>query len=363
MADSTYLTAKRTVDARALNRRVFDRFVSELTDFSEAEERSERGEGGRKRAVRILEVGAGTGTMVARLAEWNALPAHTVYRAVDRERTHVECARERVPEWLEAAGYDVEIDEQGDDGNAPGEDDRTGNALADRLWSLHASNGETRLTVSFEVGDAFDVEDEVDTIIACAFLDLVDLPDAVRKLFDLLVEGGLLYAPITFDGVTGFVPTHPLDNRIERYYHRHMELRDQPGGPRAGRRLVESVPEAGGELLAAGGSDWLVRPVDGTYPHDERLVLSHLLSTITGAVSTMVAGEFEPISDELDPADSNADETTAEPLDVADSVFDVDPFDQEALDGWRSLRREQLEAGQLTFLAHNLDVLAASRTK
>lgn len=179
--------------------------------------------------------------------------------------------------------------------------------------------------------------------MACAFFDLVDLPAGAVALFELLREGGLLYAPITFDGVTGFVPAHPLDEQIEHCYHRHMELRDQPGDPNAGRTLLESISEAGGELLATGGADWLVRPTDGVYPHDERLVLDSLLSTITESVAAVTSGEPGP--------EFSANHAGSEALDTGE------------LEQWASLRREQLDSGQLLFLAHNLDVLAVSPTK
>jgi hypothetical protein len=50
---SGYLLAKRTVDDRALHRGVFDRLRSELPP-----------------RPRILEIGAGAGTMVARALDW-----------------------------------------------------------------------------------------------------------------------------------------------------------------------------------------------------------------------------------------------------------------------------------------------------
>ncbi len=286
MTATEYLTAKRTVDDRALDRTVLERFATGLND---------------RQNPRVLEVGAGTGTMVVRLAEHGLLPDGTTYRAVDRERAHIEAARTHVPEWLSDAGYDVRLD---------GEE-------------LVAERDGRVIRVRFEVTDAFDLDCTVDAVVACAFLDLVALPKGVERLAGYLNDG-LLYAPITFDGLTGFVPHHPDDEAITRAYHRHMETREQPGRPDAGRAVLEAVPTAGGELVAVGGSDWVIRPVDGTYPADEELVLDHLLSTVVGAVS-----ELE---------ESNR---------ATERILE-----------WERHRRIQLRDTELTFLAHNLDTLA-----
>lgn len=281
------MTAKRTVDDRALDLSVLKAFSDALDDVP---------------SPHVLEVGAGTGTMVARLADRELLPDGTTYLAVDREPDHVEAAREQVPDWFAESGYTVETG---------------GDALV-------ASKNGRILRVEFLVADAFDLDVRTDAIIASAFLDLVALPDGIEQLADYFDDSGLLYAPITFDGLTGFVPRHPADDAVTHAYHRHMELRDQPGGPDAGRRVLEAVPGLGGQVVAAGGSDWLIRPRDGTYPADEQVVLDHLLSTIVGAVS------------ELD-----------------DSGLSM-----QTLAEWGRCRRTQLDRGELTFLAHNLDVLA-----
>src|SRR6056297_2699162 len=99
---SEFLTAKRTVEDRALNRRVWERFVTGLAD--RASDGSD--------PVRIVEIGAGTGSMIVRLADWEALPPTVSYRAVDLDADTVDSARKQLPEWLRDAGYTV--DEQPD---------------------------------------------------------------------------------------------------------------------------------------------------------------------------------------------------------------------------------------------------------
>lgn len=290
-----YLTAKRTVDDRALNRRVLSSFSEALADPTDE--------------TRVLEVGAGTGTMLARLAEWELLPGRASYRLVDREPAHVDAARENVPEWLAALGYRVTWDD--------------GTMVAER--------DDQRLRVRFAVADALKLEEDADTdtvtdtdldaVVAGAFLDLVPLPEGLWRLAEHL-DGGVLYAPVTFDGLTAMLPADDADGDIFDAYHRHMAVRTQPGRPDAGRAALSAVPEAGGRVLDVGGSDWVIRPVDGRYPADEALVLEHLLSTVVDAVSSLDG---------------------AVPADV--------------LERWEKRRRRQLSAGELTFLAHNLDVL------
>ena len=292
-----FLTAKRTVEDRALNRRVWERFVTGLAD---------RASDGND-PVRIVEIGAGTGSMIARLADWEVLPQTVSYRAVDLDADTLEIARMRLPERLRTAGYTV------DDG-------------ADQLVARQQGDGvDRRIEITLEVGDGFAIDDEADAVISAAVLDLVDLQLAVEDLKDLLVDGGLLYAPVTFNGHTSFIPSDPLDERIERLYHRHMdEVREQPGSSRAGQRLLKILPAAGYTVLEAGGADWIVRPVDGVYPDSESTVLDHLLSTIDDALS------------DYPPEVIEADTRTA----------------------WVERRRDQLARGELTLVAHHLDVLA-----
>ncbi len=63
---SRYLTAKRTVDDRALNRQVWHTLRENLP---------------RRNRLRVLEIGGGIGTMVERIADWGLTESATEYTA------------------------------------------------------------------------------------------------------------------------------------------------------------------------------------------------------------------------------------------------------------------------------------------
>lgn len=284
-----YLDAKRTVDDRALHRPTLDRLEREL----DAE------------PLRVLEVGAGTGTMLRRLLAWDRLPDRVVYTGVDLRRDNVETARESTASWAADRGYAVE-----------------------RERPLRLVRGDERVTANFTVADAFGFaareagEREWDLLIGAAFLDLVEVEAAFEGLCGLLADGGLGYFPITFDGETAFEPTPDpeFERRLIDAYHGVMDDPARPGGSRTGRNLFAAVAETGGDVLSAGGSDWVVHPRDGGYPGDEAYFLHHVVDTVETAV-----GE--------------------------------ERVDQTRLAEWADRRHAAVEAGELAHIAHQLDLL------
>ncbi|GAB7018197.1 class I SAM-dependent methyltransferase [Halostagnicola bangensis] len=308
----TYLEHKRTVDDRALNGRVWSAFVDGLAELAAFEDSNGRP----NEPVRVLEIGGGVGTMIARLAERDALVPSVSYRLVDLDERNVEYARQHLPEWLEEAGYEVERSRSSVLARS------TGERSADRTVEVHLEAGD-----AFEAPDRDGERSEADAVIASAVLDTVDLEYALGRIPDLLRTGGLLYAPITYDGTTTFSPPDPLDERLTELYNRHMdEIRDRPGSSRAGRELFAALDRPGSEfdLLEVGGSDWIVRPRDGTYPADEKAFLRQLLETIDGALAAYP-------------------ETALAPTDRQ---------------RWVDTRLSQLERGELSLIARHLDVLA-----
>jgi hypothetical protein len=291
----SYLRAKRTVDDRALRRDQVDRLREWLAT------RAAPGGG----PLRILEVGAGIGTMIERVLEWDVLPEADVrYTAVDLEPANVRTLRSALPAWASERGYSVET--------------------GDRLT---ISDGDRRLVVRPVAADASAVVAEAtaewDLLVGAALLDVIGL-DALPTLLSALAPGGRWYFPITFDGGTRFTPTHPADRAVERYYHAHMDAK--PGGDsRAGTHALDRLQDrADATVLAVGGADWVVRPVDGEYPADEAAFLDHILGTVETAVGEVDRGEDLP------------DDTLAD---------------------WVATRADHLANRELTYTTHQLDLV------
>ena len=166
-------------------------------------------------------------------------------------------------------------------------------------------------------------EEPADLLIASAFLDLVDVPAVLPDLLRLLVPGGAWWFPVTFDGESIFQPDTPGDDAVLGAYHRTMDERVRygraAGESRSGRHLFGHLRGVGAPPVSAGSSDWVVHAgPDGTYPGDEAWFVEHILSTIEHAF-----------------ADG------AEPPGLA---------------GWLAVRRRQLAAGELVYIAHQLDL-------
>jgi hypothetical protein len=169
-----------------------------------------------------------------------------------------------------------------------------------------------------------------DVLIANAVLDLVDVPAILPGLLRLLVPGGVYWFTINYDGESIFAPGHPHDDQVMRAYHRDMDERVRYGRPagesRTGRHLFHHLRAAGAPALAAGSSDWVVSAgPDGNYRGDEASFLRSILSTIQDALRSRPAW--------VDPAD------------LAD---------------WLAVRDRQLAAGELVYIAHQLDFAGRS---
>ncbi len=194
-----YLAAKTTVDDRALNRQV----LAELRRLMPAD------------APRVLEVGAGLGTMVARLMDWGALTAGE-YILLDADRQLLDRSRQWLRDWAASRGLSSDLLPDGL---------RVGDL---RVRFIHAELGSY-----LEEGQP---AAPADVLIANAVLDLVDVPAVLPGLLRLLVPAGVYWFTINYDGETVFAPSHPLDDQIILAYHRDMDERVRYGRPgKAGR--------------------------------------------------------------------------------------------------------------------------------
>jgi hypothetical protein len=281
-----YLLSKQSVDDRALNKDVLSALRENLP-------------GG---PIRMIEVGAGIGTMLRRLVRWDVI-RHCEYVLVDEMAENVEFASAWIPQWAAKAGLGVE---------------GSGNRI--RLFDeAHEIN------IQLERADVFEFiqknQTPADLLIAHAFLDLLPMPESLPKL--LALTKNLAWLTINFDGVTTFEPTidPALDAKIERLYHETMDTRTTGGDSKSGRHLFGHVRSAGAEVVAAGSSDWVVYGKDGRYPEDEAYFLHFILHF------------FE------------------------ESLKEHAGMDAAGFADWLSKRRSQIERGDLVYIAHQMDFL------
>jgi SAM-dependent methyltransferase len=291
-----YLAAKKSVDDRALNRQVWQVLGQALAARPP------------EIPLTVLEVGCGIGTMAERLLDWGKL-SQVRYTGIDLSSECLDEARRRLRLYAVRRGLAVNQDGGG----------------------LRIRGQQLDLTLDFEAGDFFtlagrgDWRSSFDLVLAHAFLDLVDLDEAVPQLLALLKPGGWFSFTLNFDGATVFQPViePELDRRIIQLYHRTMAREGPTGGSSegstTGRRLFGVLLAAGAEVLAAGGADWVVFPQGGGYPEDEAYFLHFLIHTISQALA---GGPH---------------------------------LDQRTLEAWVEKRHTQVDSGELLYIAHNLD--------
>lgn len=294
-----YLASKKSVDDRALNAHVsqsFRRAVLSLTVPS---------------PLRLLEVGAGIGTMIERLLEWDFL-SDAVITAVDEQTQLLDEARRRLKRYGEDHGYSVV--ESG--------------ATSLELRQHHLVRIEFVASEAMAFARTQDDRPTWDVLLAHAFLDLVDLDTALGALTKLLHDSALLYLTVNFDGSTLLLPQADpeVDAAIESLYHKTMDERRRDGLPsgdsRTGRRLFQALPAAGARILDAGPSDWVVFPGEAGYQADERYFLEWILDSHQEALR---------------------DRRELDPIRFAE---------------WIAERRRQLARGELIYVTHQLDFLA-----
>ena len=236
-----YLAAKKSVDDRALNRHVWDMMVRALPMATAAT------------PLRVLEVGAGIGTMIERLWQ-SGLLVHADYTAIDAEPANLRAAQERLSTLRPVLNLKLEA--------------------VDLFDFVERERGRQRWNL----------------LIAHAFLDLMNVPATLPVLFSLLPPGGLFYFTINFDGATILQPAiePPFDDLIEALYHQTMDERVNAGRPsgdsRSGRHLFHQLHQAGAQVLAAGSSDWVVWAGPDGYPANEAYFLHFIVHTIHQAL-------------------------------------------------------------------------------
>ncbi len=181
-----------------------------------------------------------------------------------------------------------------------------GDWLGRRVFAFvpHASQFRTTPEVA---GSALDDTDADGTDLVCELSGQLSTLDALGGAAG---GDGLVYAPLTFDGETVFLPEHPADEQVVEAFHAAIDA--APGrDSRAGRRLLDRLRERGARVEAVAASDWIVRP-----SADERYFLACILGFAADAIGSSKRGEE-----------------------------------------WLETRRRQLREGELTYVAHGYDLL------
>ncbi|MBI1293665.1 methyltransferase domain-containing protein [bacterium] len=296
-----YLAAKKPIDDRSLNQHVWRTLTDEIT--------ARRKRDGR---LRVLEIGAGSGTMIERMLAVGLLTS-VDYTAVDLWPEGVDAIPARLAAWANTQGWTIT---QGGGEIVLTSPDGTGDV------HVRTVNSDA---LSFAANAAN--HGKYDLLVAHAVLDLFDIREATPSLLRTLHDDGLCYFSVNFDGITAFLPSvnRSLDDQIEQLYHRSMDERitdgKRSGDHRAGRHLLALLQQIGVDVLAAGSSDWVVHSRGGQYPGDEAYFLRHILhfveSTLTGHPELDAASFYQ----------------------------------------WLQTRHAQIDRGELIYIAHQIDVL------
>ena len=297
-----YLKTKQSIDDRSLNRNVWESLASAIA--SEPVDRP----------LRVFEVGAGIGTMLARMLDWE-LFRFAEYTGIDNQVENIEYAGVYLREWATSNKYQVEESQNG----------------------LLLMREDSKIQVNLRCADLFDYlsnhqSQDFDLLVAHAFLDLVPLPETISRLFRWGSKNFFYYFSINYDGLTVLEPVieAEFDQLVLSLYHGTMRERfldgRRYGDHQAGRHLLEYIPQQGGSIHSAGSSDWIVYPGPGGYTPDEAYFLHFIIHTI-----------YQALRDH--------------------PVLDTYRFTQ-----WIETRHQQIEHAELVYIAHQMDYFGRSRT-
>ena len=290
-----YLRAKKSIDDRSINYRVWKCMEETLSSKFINE------------PPNILEVGAGIGTMLERIIEWNLID-HANYLGIDSDVDNISFASGYLNQISRDLSYQQSIE--------------NGKILLHKpsqIFEIDFKLGEIMEFASYSSN-----KNRCDLLIANAILDLLNLERALPLLFSLIKPKCYFYFSINFDGLSILEPIidDELDKKILDLYHLSMDNRiidtEFSAGSRTGRKLFNALTAAGGGIIETGSSDWVVYPKEGVYPRDEAYFLHHILhffeSTLTG----------HP---------------------------DLNP---NQFKSWIATRRKQVDEGKLIYIAHQL---------
>jgi hypothetical protein len=296
-----YLEAKKSVDDRSLNRNVWEALASSRSANSA------------EQPIKVFEIGAGIGTMLARMIEWDLLQFGE-YTGIDYQAENIQHAQIYLQKWAEQRAFEVRKSQEG-------------LLILGKGTEVHVKLVPADLFEYIESHQAADW----DLLVAHAFLDLVSLPDTIKQIFNWGQKNFLYYFTINYDGLTILEPVidSNFDQLVFSLYDRTMNERFKNGvrfgDHQTGRHLIDYIPQAGGSILSAGSSDWIVYPRSEGYPKDEAYFLHFIIHTMYEALRNH-------------------------------PHLDSQQFAQ-----WIDLRHAQIERAELVYIAHQIDFLGTAK--
>lgn len=295
-----YLSAKKSIDDRSLNFAVAETMKKQMMQINEGR-------------IHVTEFGAGIGTMIERFIEWDFLKVCN-YTCIEKNPSFIEAALHRLQKYATDNTMNYKLYETNDSS-----------------IRMSLENASAEYSIQWINSDFYELMlqrcqlPNQDLVIAHSFLDMFFLPDAVAHIFSFLKSDGWFYFTMNYDGITRFLPhTHPeIDTYIETLYNNSMDRLTDHGhsrsGSQSGSLLFQAIPDAGGEILESGSSDWVLFPHHGEYTSDEYYFIQSILQTANKALSK---------DGSLPPGELKA---------------------------WIQRKFTQLEEAQLVFQAHQLD--------
>lgn len=194
-----------------------------------------------RQAVRVVDLGCGTGSNLRATSE--LLPESQHWTLVDHDPALLTAARQRLIEWADV--HDV----SGSD-----------------LLLRHQRN---RLTVTFRQADLLTELDSVlgtepALVTAAALFDLASIAFIQNTARAVVGRGAVFYTALTYNGVKRWSPRRPADNAMVAAFNRH-QMSDKGFGPAAGPTAPSNIADAfriEGYLVDEGESPWELGPAE-----------------------------------------------------------------------------------------------------
>jgi SAM-dependent methyltransferase len=250
-----YLQLKKAIDDRSLNPLVWQTLTDWITQKSLQHQK-----------LRILEIGAGTGTMIGRLLE-SIFPFRASYTALEPEQAFKVAAKEQLERWANDKGIGF-------------------TEIANGVWQLNEGDKYLELdwlSIPAENVGTIIEDSSLDLLLAHAVVDLLPVPVLLPKLLSLLKPEGAFYFSLNYSGTTQFEPGHHADDSLMQAYNRDMDARFDDLKWRAsltGIRLGSWLAATGYQVVAEADSDWKLNSSDSVF-------VRNILDTIKKALQGM----------------------------------------------------------------------------